>query len=201
VLTETQVVNGINYRFTFRSADGSLVQVVIYVPILLIVPSGTTNVTVTATPNVGGYVEVSSSSEYLAALIAINKQYPQAKSYSIVGVEEQIVAGKNFRVGLQSNSQTAIKYALFKVYIDLSGKATVTEVSWIEISGYSVQQLSQSLADTLKLHPQLAGFTLISVKNVWPSNGEGLKLDFSNGSKQYTVYIYKYNGQLLNLLY
>jgi hypothetical protein len=33
VLTESQVVAGTNYRFTFRNQDGSLSQVVIFVPL------------------------------------------------------------------------------------------------------------------------------------------------------------------------
>lgn len=122
VLVETQIVSGTNFRFTFRNAVGSLKQVVIYVPI-----SGFSSpVNPQSVFNAGGWSQTTDPSSYADALAAIVDEHPQIKSYIVSGVEVQVVAGRNFRIGLQSNSAKSIKYALYKVCIDLSNKATVT---------------------------------------------------------------------------
>jgi hypothetical protein len=202
VLTESQVVAGFNYRFTFRNADGSLKQVVIYVPIGGLptpAPTPTPAPVLAQPPTAGGWTELTDSSSYLDALNAIIKFSPQTKAYSVVGVESQVVAGRNYRVGLQNNSANSIKYALFKVFISLSGSASVTQLAWIDVGNYPVQTLIQYSSDSLQQHPELSGFSLTSIENIWPS--EGVAEVYSDGSKQYRVFIYVNKGQLLNLIY
>lgn len=82
VLTETQVVNGFNYRFSFRNADGSFYQTVIYVPIFGdSSPEG--EQVVVAAPRTGGYSELTSPSDYQDALDAVYAQKPELKKYQL----------------------------------------------------------------------------------------------------------------------
>lgn len=122
------------------------------------------------------------------------------KLYSFVGAESQVVAGFNYRVGLQNNTQGTIKYALFKVFFDLSGVYHVTQLAWIDETGYSVDQLNQSIKNSIQLHPEINGGTVVSTANIWPK--EGLRFTFSQtNSKNYNVFIYTNKGKLLNLIY
>jgi hypothetical protein len=86
----------------------------------------------------GGWREVLEKSSYADALQAVYGAYPEVKSYYISGVEKQVVAGMNYKIGLQSNGGGYIRYALFRVYVNLQGVATVTLVEWINETGYNV---------------------------------------------------------------
>lgn len=140
VLTETQVVNGFNYRLTFRNSDGSLYQTVIYIPIFASSDSvAAVNVSV---PISGGYTELTSANDYQDALNAVYSQNPELKNYRLSYAAEQVVAGMNYKFSFSSNSDTRIKYASYLVYVNLGGKATVTQISWIDVGNYSVHQLN-----------------------------------------------------------
>lgn len=199
VLTETQVVNGFNYRFSFRNADGSFYQTVIYVPIFGdSSPKG--EQVVVAAPMTGGYTELTSASDYQEALNAVYAQKPELKSYQLTYAAEQVVAGRNYKFSFSSNSDSRIKYASYRVFASLDGKNTVTQVSWIDVGNYSIPQLNEALSSTISLHPEVKGFTLQGIKNIW-QNGEGLTLSFVSPSKNYQVYIYQLKGQTKNLIY
>ncbi len=77
------------------------------------------------------------------------------KSYYVSGVESQVVAGKNYKIGLQNNGDGYIRYALFQVYVNLQGEASVNMVQWINEAGYSVQQLKENYDSSLKLYNEL----------------------------------------------
>ena len=80
VLTESQVVNVFNYRFSFRNVDGSFYQTVIYVPIFGDSSPEGEQVIVSA-PTTGGYFELTSASDYQEALNAVYAEKPELKSY------------------------------------------------------------------------------------------------------------------------
>lgn len=72
VLTEVQTFNGFNYRFTFRNSDGTLTQVVIYVPIGGIQAEANAS-TISPTSKIGRWNEVASASSISDVLNAIYK--------------------------------------------------------------------------------------------------------------------------------
>jgi hypothetical protein len=189
----------VNYRFTFRNGDGTLNQVNIFIPLLKDYPD--TEATVSLNPTLGYIQEITDPKDYQDIVKAVYKQFPEVKHYTIVGVEVQAATGRNFRIGLQLNGPDQIKYVSFKGSIDLYGKATVFENSWIDVSGYSVDAINQVVEESIKKHPQLKGLLLVSIENIWPSTSEGLKLIFSSGSARYKIYAYKSNGKALNLIY
>lgn len=198
------MVAGTNYRFTFRNKDGSLTQVVIYVPLggfIVLTPDSSQTGPVFAPPPLvgGGWSEVTDLSAALGALNAIYQQNPEVKNFYVSGVESQVVAGTNFRVGLQNDSDDSIQYALFKVYVDLQQVAHVTQVARISVSGYTVSQLIQNYNTSLQLHAELNGAALTEIRNIWQK--DGLSFLFSKGGKQYKVFIYTNKGKVLNLIY
>lgn len=95
MLIETQLVNGINYRFTFRNSNGNLTQRVVYSPFEGLPPLNSTDI-----PLIGAPKQIEPSQRILDLIYA---KYPQVKGYFISGMESQIVAGTLYRVGFQKN--------------------------------------------------------------------------------------------------
>lgn len=84
MLTETQVVAGMNYRFTFRNTDGTFNQIVIYIPIggaLEVFPASAGSILprLAPIPISGGWTPVTALRSALDALNAVYKQHPQVK--------------------------------------------------------------------------------------------------------------------------
>lgn len=93
-------------------------------------------------PIYGGYSELTSPSDYQEALNAVYSQKPELKNYRLSYAAEQVVAGRNYKFSFSSNSDTRIKYASYLVFVNLDGKSTVTQISWIDVGNYSVPQLN-----------------------------------------------------------
>lgn len=79
-----------------------------------------------------------------------------------------MVAGKNYRIGLQKDDAGYIRYALFRVYVSLSGQTTVTVLEWINQTGFTVAQIQDNYNNTLLLHKELLGATVTRIENIWP---------------------------------
>ncbi len=125
-------------------------------------------------------------------LTFIHQDYPQYSEYKTVGIQKQVVAGTNYKVGLQNNTQNTINYASFFVTSDISGTTVATQTSWINIYGYTVQQINEGCTSSLQLHPEINGFAITKINNVWPN--EGLMLTYFKDEQQYEVFIYALNG-------
>lgn len=123
----------------------------------------------------------------------IYKNYPEVKSYRVEYVAQQIVAGKKYKISLENNTLKKIAYASFSVYVDLTGRSTISLVSWINFTNYTVADVISATSNTFKLHSQIKDFNLLRIENIW-QNGDGLKLTFVNENKKYSVFIYKHNG-------
>lgn len=85
-MTETQVVAGTNYRFTFRNSDGTLTQIVIFISLAGIIPDVVPQNTVVAAPLpfvpfAGGWSEVTDPNSYATPLKAVYDAYPEVESY------------------------------------------------------------------------------------------------------------------------
>lgn len=135
-MTETQVVSGTNYRFTFRNSDGTLTQIVMYISLAGIIPDNAQkpsdgSVVAAPVPIGGGWRVVTDPNNYADPLKAVYDSYPEVKPYYVSGVESQVVAGRNFRIGLQKNDSGYIRYALFRVFLSFNGEKSVTLLEWI----------------------------------------------------------------------
>lgn len=120
-------------------------------------------------------------------------------SYQISAVESQVVAGMNYRIALQKNSDNAVRYALFNVFVNLGGQATVRLIQWINFSAYSAAQVIQNYNDSLQLHARLQGSNLVRIENIW--RNEGLAFRFQGQSQNNSVFIYSKDGRVRNLIY
>ncbi len=114
-------------------------------------------------------------------------------------MESQVVAGMNYRIALQKNSDNAVRYALFNVFVNLGGQATVRLIQWINFSAYSAAQVIQNYNDSLQLHARLQGSNLVRIENIW--RNEGLAFRFQGQSQNNSVFIYSKDGRVRNLIY
>jgi hypothetical protein len=204
-MTETQVVAGTNYRFTFRNRDGTLSQIVTFISLGGIIPDdarrpGDSAVVAAPLPiGGGGWRAVTDPSNYAQPLNAVYNAYPEVKSYFVSGVETQVVAGRNFRIGLQKNDNGYIRYALFRVFVSLGDETTVTLLEWINQFGYTVAQIQDNYNKTLDLHKEVSGAIVTRIENIWQK--EGLTFTFEKDGRKNQVFIYSRNGKTNNLIF
>lgn len=198
------MVAGTNYRFTFRNSDGTLTQIVTYISLGGIVPDDArrpSDSSVVAAPVLisGGWRSVTDPNNYADPLKAVYDAYPEVRPYLVSGVESQVVAGQNYKFGLQRNDAGSIRYALFRVFVSLKGENFVTLVEWINEAGYTVPQIQDNYNISLQLHKELSGAAVTRIENIWKK--EGLAFTLEKEGKKSQVFIYTRNGKTNNLIF